>query len=450
MSQQLQQLSDADIKVFQYLKKYGKVNGKLSKVYVAQKLANDYHEKTLRGWETYVFRFIRRFPYWENVELDDLIKLSTGSDEDNKIVQYVIENQKLKNKLLEVTNENKRLREEYLAKDSLLEDIKKGIEALPKVNEIPKPEIFVKSRKIEEVNLILSDHHINKIIKEEETEGYNSYNFDIFCNRYWFLINEVIKLTTANRVNKKIDVLHIDFLGDMFNDIHRDEHVRTNQFNPIQASILGSYILAQGIAMLVPYFDKINITGVVGNESRLDKVKPAAEKSNNFDYLCYHIISICLATYIKQGKIKFFIPSSPEIIVEKMGWKFLLIHGDAIKSWMGIPFYGIERHTYKQQRKRRAKGGFDYMEIGHFHTDSRLKEVLMNGSLCGIDMHAYHNLSEISYPSQKFFGINSKYGVSWTYDLNCSEAKENGFIYDLSKLPPAGEVLVNSILKDKK
>lgn len=420
--------TDMNIFLLEHLKRYKSGHGKIHFHTLAKELVKI---NPVYGQTTYkekLHEFVEKFPLWES--MDEKLIL-TGKQPETTEGQLVVEGQKSRNRIRELESENSRLKKMLVSEETLLTNIQKGMSVLPVVEKITIQRPVVKSTE-EEVTLMLSDHHINRIVKPEQVEGYNEYNFDVFANRYWFLIHEVLKIVEANRKNKVIKKLNVDILGDMFNDIHRHENNRSNEFNPIQAAVMGSYVLAQGLAILAAHFDEVEITGVIGNEPRLDIKKPAQEKFNNFDYLCYQIISVCLAEYIRKKRVKMNIPMSPEIVVQRMGRNFLLIHGDQIRGWMGIPFYGIERHTYKQQRKRRHMGGFDYMEMGHFHDGNKLRETLMNGALCGVDAYAYHNLSEISDPTQKVFGINKKYGVSWMYDINCREAQENGFTYSTS------------------
>lgn len=429
------------IKTFRVMKE-GYKKSKTVRAYVLSKKLTSMYGGSTSTWKDRVYKIQNEYPEWMKMSEKEFSEAVGLVISDTKLA---VDNQKLRNKIRELELHNRELREQLINDESMMRHIREGLNVLPVVPKIPVQKTRVK-RTSEEAVLMLSDHHINRVINPDETEGFNEYNFDIFANRYWFLIHEVLKIIEANRTNKDIRVLHVDFLGDMFNDMHRHENNRNNEFNPIQAAIMGGYVLSQGLAVLSPHFDLLNITGVIGNEPRVDQKKPSQQKYNNFDYLGYHIMSMCLVNYIKEKRIVFNIPRSPEIVLNRMGKNFLLTHGDQIRSWMGIPFYGVDRHIFKQQRKRRTRGGFDYIEMGHFHEGNKLREALMNGALCGVDSYAYHDLSETGPPTQKLFGLNSKYGVGWMYDINCSEARENGFVY--SKIMTAGNAMVDFFDKE--
>ena len=141
------------------------------------------------------------------------------------------------------------------------------------------------------------------------------------------------------------------------------------------------------------------------------------------------MLSVALRKYIRNGRIEFNIPLSPELVIEKEGWAFLLTHGDTVKSWMGIPHYGIERQDAKQQKMRRSRGGYDYWELGHFHTPGTLERRLMNGSVCGTDLYAKSILHVTGPPSQKTFGLHRNRGITWVRDIVLTDASEHKFIY---------------------
>ena len=387
---------------------------------------------TVNSWSHKIRRFKQKYPGWknENFIIKSITELSG---------EYGLENRQLKNRVRQLQVEVDTITKEANRQLTHYQKLADVIPALPIVKDVPI--IGQRHSKIREEDCVLelSDAHINRVIHKEQMNGLNEYNFDIFANRYWFLLSEVIKIVNAQRYDKTMSVLYVDCLGDMFNDIHREENIRNNQFDPVPSVILGAYVLAQGLMILAPHFKKIVFTGIVGNEPRWDKEKPSKGKYNNMDYDAYHFMSLALRDYVDSGKIEFNIPVSPEIIITRMGKRFLLQHGDSIKSSLGFPAYGVNRDWEKLQALYRSVGGMDYMELGHFHQEYALKsQILMNGSICGTDEYAKNTLHVTGKPTQKLFGINAKYGVSWIYDIQLQNATENGFVYDLKHLNSKG------------
>jgi hypothetical protein len=111
-------------------------------------------------------------------------------------------------------------------------------------------------------------------------------------------------------------------------------------------------------------------------------------------------------------------------------------------EWAGIPFYGLNRDDAKQHEMRNNKHikkllmqtdknlDYDYRLVAHFHNKNMLGNTFMNGSMIGPENFGRNTLHVAQAPSQKFFGLNEKYGISWLYDLFTCDDRGNDFIYD--------------------
>jgi len=65
-----------------------------------------------------------------------------------------------------------------------------------------------------------------------------------------------------------------------------------------------------------------------------------------------------------------YISESPTMIVKHARKNFLLNHGDSVKGWSGVPFYGIERHFRRLHSLYNMIIDFELM--AHFHNPSTL------------------------------------------------------------------------------
>ncbi|GAG16187.1 unnamed protein product, partial [marine sediment metagenome] len=128
--------------------------------------------------------------------------------------------------------------------------------------------------------------------------------------------------------------------------------------------------------------------------------------------------------------------------VEVEGWGFYVTHGDEIRSWNSIPFYGLERKTRRltaltaTQNKR-----IHYYCFAHFHNPAMQAaldgETIINGSWVATDPYAYEKLSVFSEPSQWLHGVNAKRGISWRLNMKLRTAREhlgaNRYVVNLAK-----------------
>jgi hypothetical protein len=173
------------------------------------------------------------------------------------------------------------------------------------------------------------------------------------------------------------------------------------------------------IIELLNMFDHIIVKGVVGNHGRVGK-KGENPHWVNWDLIVYKFIESTLANY--KDRISFDFPKSWWLIEKIFDHKFLLTHGDGIKAWMGVPFYGIQRADSRWTMMLQSiHEEYNYLEIGHFHTPSFLPrvigETIINGCWPGGSIFALKDLLTTIRPSQAFFGVHPEKGVSFRYPI---------------------------------
>ena len=295
-----------------------------------------------------------------------------------------------------------------------------------------------------------SDWHAGEVVNLKQMEGLNEYNFDILCGRLWNLLRGMIRIVDSQRPFFEINTLHIDMLGDMVGGNIHEELRETNEFPILKVVVMLSHITSQSIAMLSKYFDKIVITGIQGNHGRLSPKPQFKNKAlNNYDWLFYQMVALELSKFINEGLIEFNIPESSECVIVRDGWAFLLSHGDSIRSWNSIPYYGISRDSANQQKIRGLRSvlsendsipqseslegaivnlktaksvyGFDYRELGHFHTYAVLDDgtSIMNPSMIGTNEYSLNKLHAASSPKQLLMFLSKRWGVKGIEPVHC-------------------------------
>ena len=114
------------------------------------------------------------------------------------------------------------------------------------------------------------------------------------------------------------------------------------------------------------------------------------------------------------------------------GKKFLYFHGNNIKGWNGIPWYGINRTASNFHAVLAGHGmTYDYMVLSHFHqsgmVDAVKGEYIMNGTWKGGDEYALGKLSVVARPAQWLFGVSPEFGITWRIPVSLRVRKK---IYD--------------------
>lgn len=325
----------------------------------------------------------------------------------------------MRGQLVILNRKNQELMREANAQEKIIDMASMALNALPPT-EIPPVPIPVDSKPdLESVVLLASCWHIGEVVRKEEMGGLNEYNFDVFCRRFQRLVDKTISFTTQNMRAHQFDELRIFFTGDMVSGTIHDELNETNQLNIIEQATLGALVTAQGIRDLAQHFPNVICTCVVGNHGRIKKEKYYKGKWVNWDTIFYNYLALLLRD---QKNVTFQIPQTMWAGAEVKGWKFLITHGDLIKSWGSIPFYGIKRAVDAWREIEEARGSFfQYFVASHFHNKAVLQtatgESILNASLKGGDEYAI-GISRYSDPVQLLFGVHKKYGKTWEIPIN--------------------------------
>jgi len=326
------------------------------------------------------------------------------------------EKHKVVQQLQIVTSKYKVLEKEKTIGDRMVAVLRGVAKSLPKIDLAWKPDVDKPSN--ESAVLLLGDLHIGEIVRAEDVYGLGEYNFDVFTRRMKYLAKSIKSIATKKLKGYKIDKLHIFGLGDMVSGRIHEELIE-NAEDIIFQVLNGAYVTAQFILELSQVFPEIELHGVLGNHGRLTKKVRFKRRYTNWDFVFYQFLSTFL---IGNDRIKCHFPKSFFLVKEIRGWNFLVMHGDSIRSWMRIPWYGIERAMWRLGDLLQGRGiDVHYRILGHFHNTGELDrtpgELIINGSVVGGNEFSLISSFEFSRPTQLFFGIHKDYGVTWRYPL---------------------------------
>lgn len=273
------------------------------------------------------------------------------------------------------------------------------------------------NRTAEHMGLIFSDLHIGHEHTAEETGGLSEYNIEVFCKRLENLKKAITDIKELHSNLYKIPKLHIFSLGDIVDGANT-----AGAWSPVWINIpvfdqvmLGYRKIADFIYYLLTLFDEIQFYGLYGNHGRIAP-NGAEKKYNNFDLFCYKYLEV---EFRNEPRIKFHIEKSWWMLKEIQNHKFLMVHGDDVKS-KNPPVTAMLDLEKKMTGMIRQIP--DYTLCGHFHNCSEFTthsgKALMNGSFVGSDVYSLSNCMPGNSPEQKLFGIHPKIGITWTYNVN--------------------------------
>lgn len=338
---------------------------------------------------------------------------------------------------------------------------------------MPEPDIHTVK---EMACLHVSDWHGGEVVTSSDTAGINEYNMGIMANRAQHLAETVVNLCHGKLQGYTLRVLSIFMLGDFVStNIHNI--LANSGITPVDSLFMCAAILGQFIVDLARYFE-IYIFTVPGNHGRITEDIQYKSQHANWDNLLYHMLRVMLKS---QTNVHFNISKSPFTIVRLNGWRWLLYHGGNIRSWQGIPFYGIIRafHSIRSLLSKKAFKGtqreyalnklqeveekqkrydylletdgdveelaalegyllsctvefsdmlhqasevaFDYVALAHFHTSATMDlgsaELFMNGSAIGPTDYVVGKMFRGCRPTHWLHGIHHDWGATWRYPV---------------------------------
>lgn len=292
------------------------------------------------------------------------------------------------------------------------EDFKKKMKEL--TQELPKASEW-KCKKSPKKNneewiLLLSDFHYGQNVKPIEIGNFAEYNPKKAQERLMYL-SQTLQHLTKYHTNPP-SVLNIFLLGDMIDSvILRASQLATTEFGLIKQIVGCIDLISDFLASLTGSFETIKCYGVGGNHSRITRNFADSLPQDNFDILIYEMIKDRLA-HIKKITIEY--PESTHMIVQIQKHRFWLEHGNTLRSWLGLPFYGANREKGNIQSLLNIfSQGIDYVTIGHFHQYANFNDIIMNGSFVGGDGYSIGKLRRMCIPEQTLLGVTKKYGIVW-------------------------------------
>jgi len=303
--------------------------------------------------------------------------------------------------------------------DRITETLRDGMKVLPVAPYVPIQTVD-RTVEMEHSVLLFGDPHIGEDVSFEQVGGINNYNFGEFVRRLQFLADTIIKLKRTHLKNYNLPKLWILGLGDFVCGTIHNELIESSHTTVMEWCLGGATVISQFIRDMAANFEEVEFVGVVGNHGRMTKEIRYKNQYVNWDHVLYQMLTLALKD---QSNVKFDLPKCFYRVREINGHKFLILHGDNIRGWAGIPWYGIDRAVHRLSELLASQGEFfEYVAMGHFHNTAFLDRVkgekIINGSFIGGNEYSLGKMFTSAEPKQVFMGIHKRVGVSWRFPIN--------------------------------
>ena len=340
-----------------------------------------------------------------------LIKINTDKDRaEAHRYQELIDARKAK-------NQNRRLKEQIVAADRIVEAAKDAMGTLPTVRVAVIPHRHRAEVSDEEALLLLTDHHIGAKFTLREMGGLNQFDINEYSRRLKHVVTSTVRFLKG-RTDISVRRLVIFLGGDMIDGLIHDSLERNADVSIADQVVIGAHLLSLAIRDLSAEFPEIQIACAPGNHGRFRKPHEAEAVTQNFDTLLYVLLRQRLE---KQPNIKWSIPREFWNYQQLAGHGVLLLHGHVgIRGFTGnatYPGYGLRRSVDNLQHILKRLGRpVQYIAMGHFHsffsTSHEDGLLTINGSIVGANPYGLASGFPYRPAVQVLQTFNKKYGMS--------------------------------------
>jgi len=368
---------------------------------------------------------------------DDFVK-PQADPTNTKILQLESQNLALRDENVRCKKAYKAAQRENSIFESLADELRqrvKPIKPLPPAVRLSKGPSSIS----ETLVMHLTDEHADEIVQPQQVGNLERYDFPIALRRAEEYVDTLLKFTQRTLSNYHFPTLWILAHGDhTTGEIHGS--VDHSQYrNSFRNSLAIGQMHALMLRDLASHFNDVKILYLSGNHGRRSTKKDYHRPWDNWDYL---VAETARAHCLDMKNVEFLIPDAYQANVDIEGYGFCVSHGDDIRSWNNIPWYGIERKTRRLTALNASQDKkIHYYCFGHFHTPATQAvlngETIINGSWQATTPYAYNSLSVYSEPSQWIHGVHKERGVSWRLNVKLCTDKEhlgpNRYVVDLAK-----------------
>lgn len=255
--------------------------------------------------------------------------------------------------------------------------------------------------------VLASDWHIEQSVRPEQVAGRNRYNLEIAKQRMTRFFEAVRWAVKQQRDTFKIRDLILWIGGDLIQNFLHEDDVENNLLPPLDALLFIQAELTAGLRFLLedPEIEQFIIPLNDGNHGRTTKkMRSSTRMQHSLEVFLYAQLKLRFAD---EPRLKFIMPTSQFTYLDDVyGRTIRCLHGDVFKFGGGVGglMVPLLRSLARWETVKRA----DLTILGHWHQRICLPDVMVNGSLIGMDPYAMGGGFPFQSPVQSLRMLDSK------------------------------------------
>ena len=311
--------------------------------------------------------------------------------------------------------ENKKLKEHLIRQEELVDRI-----VAQSTQPLPKPTFKVRSAKRDKPTRdillpIFDAQYGQRVLPKDTVSGVGRFDSGVFKERLELYVEKVCQTMQDYAAGHQIENIVFALGGDM---VEGDEIYRGMEWHlelhPAEQLIGIRDLLAYAIDEIMSAGAELgakqaSVLCTPGNHGKVGGKKAGDRPPDySWDYIAFRLLQERLANHPIRT---FAIEAAGACYFDVRGNLFGMIHGDEVKGWGGIPYYGITRHDAKMVRTANVIP--DFVLAGHHHQPASISvgygEWLLSGNWVG--GNSLSRFVGSNTPSQWCYGISEKWGV---------------------------------------
>lgn len=330
-----------------------------------------------------------------------------------------------------LSQENRELRKLLASREKIVETI---VEAARVPVKVPRYAVRKRSAKLPVRSAVLPvyDCQFGQLVRPEDTPlGVGEFSVEVFDQRLARWLDGVTGSMRDYATSHRIEELTVVFGGDLVEgeDIFAGQAWQL-EHDPAMQTVLFVRRWAEALRTLLEFakteigIRRVMVLAIPGNHGKVGgKRKGATPSTMSWDWLA----SEWLRDSLRAEPVDVWgIESGGAVLFETAAHLFLAIHGDEIRGWGGLPFYGLAK--YDGRAIRMSGELHDYLLMGHHHQPANIPngsggETIVSGDWVGANNLSRY-LASASRPQQRLLFVGERYGVTEQIPLYLEEQRE--------------------------
>lgn len=257
-----------------------------------------------------------------------------------------------------------------------------------------------------------------------------TYNSEVCEERVALYRDKVDRLVEIQRGDHPVKRIALFLLGDMIEGElifpGQSHHIDSSLFR--QVTVDGPRILGDTVRWAASRFEQVDVFAVPGNHGYLGgRSRKEMHPESNGDRMLYEVTRQLTADL--EHVTWHVTPDWWQVADLGEKCRFLLLHGDQVRGYNGIPWYGWQRKLMAWGSLERIWKGmeFDHTAAGHFHTPVSIylngRRLWVNASTESHNPYALEQLAAAGEPAQWLLFTKPGKGVTAEYLVNLDDER---------------------------